>query len=360
MFSSTARSIIALAPTETAAACARKPSITGSVRVAEIGHRAVRVVARGVDRGHQLAREHQPHHLADQVGGVDARDAEARSHCLGERALSDARRAAEHEDQRAARLLELAPGAVARPDARAELLAEPLLGDRAQLVARDLAQPARRQRRLDVARHREALVGLDRRREQRLREHALREGRRLLAVAHPDRAGQERLGRLLERRAELLGHHARELLAPDHLAAPDLVAHCGGGAVGLLEAGPPRHQRVHHDAAHEGPPAGRVLDQRQHRLRRRAHCGEANRAAGAQRIATRSERASAHLAASRLGGRFCVEILLTPREPPVAWAAKSRGTLPLQRYACSRRITGPLATLGTDRGEGSGCEPSRW
>ena len=121
-------------PTETIAACARKPSITGSSPSASGGTSGPGVVGGAVDRRHELRREHQAHDLADRVGREHARDAEPVRHLERERGLADARGAAEQQDHRALRLLVAAPDQVALGRLGADAPRERLEGEVAQLA----------------------------------------------------------------------------------------------------------------------------------------------------------------------------------------------------------------------------------
>jgi hypothetical protein len=169
-----------------------------------------------------------------------------------ERGLADAGRAAEQEDHRTPPGLVVTPHQVAPRGARTEAALDRVVRDPAQVAPLDLGEPAPHQLALDVARHLERIVRVDRGGEQRLREHPLRE--RLTPRLAPYRdLGGERQARLrLEQvRVEQLVEHLDDRGLVDHAARAQPVAHGVRDAVRLLERHPAGHQRVDHDPAHE-------------------------------------------------------------------------------------------------------------
>ena len=207
-----------------------------------------------MDRRDELPREHDPHDLAHGVRRVDAPDAQAVRHLERERGLAHAGGAAEQDDHGPLGVLVLAPEQVALRGRLAHVAREGLVGEAAQLAPVDLAHVAGDQRALDLARDVEGVVRIDRGGEQRLREHALRERQPLSGGAEDrDVDGDGNAALLLERLvAQDLAHPRRDLALVHARARADATPHLVGGAVGVLEGNPPRHQRVHHDPAHEG------------------------------------------------------------------------------------------------------------
>ena len=188
-------------------------------------------------------------------------DAEPVRDLLREGRLAHAGRAREEQDHRALGLLDRAPGPVAAGHALAHRAQQGLGHERAEPVAVHFEGAPAQQLGFELARDLERLVRGDRRGEQRLGEHALREGRAVPGLDHVD--GPRQLERqVLEPavRAELGREQVRQLLAPHQGPASDRVADAIRGAEGVVEAHAAGHQRVDHDPAHERTPAEGVLD----------------------------------------------------------------------------------------------------
>ncbi len=260
--SSIARSIMARMPTETTDAWAWKP-VDHPVLSRLLHGVRVGLERRGVNGRDQVPGQGDAQDLADRVGGDHPADAEPLGHLEGQGRLAAAGGAPEQQDHRLLGLLVAAPDEVALGGLLAEAVQQGFVGEPAQHTPGDLMAAAPQQRLLDLLGHVEGVVGVDGRRQQRLGEGALREGSGgATIVRDQDATGMRRQRRLVLAQglvAQDLADDLRELLALDHAPADDALADVLGGLEGRLEVDSPRHQRVHHDAAHEGTSTGGVL-----------------------------------------------------------------------------------------------------